>query len=66
MIFDYGVVDTNLNKFDENAGKYQVEIAVKSYNNDFSAEAPASEQAGEMIYLGITLEGNGFVHADSL
>ena len=36
------------------------------HTSDFSSEAPAQEQAGKFIYLGLTVDDDAFDHAAKL
>merc|ERR1712178_229048 len=63
--FDYGSLEAETVSFASDAGLINLTFAIKSYNANFSAEQPNSEQAGEIINLGLTVVNDNFDHAQN-
>jgi len=62
--FDYGNVEAEAHTFQSDAGLINLTFALKSYKaNNYSVEETHPTQAGETIYLGLSITNKGFDHA---
>lgn len=65
--FDYGNVQAEAHTFASDAGLINLTFALKSYKaNNYSVEESHPTQAGETIYLGLSITNKGFDHADNI
>jgi hypothetical protein len=60
--FDYGTLTTEGHSFDSTGGLIDLDIKIKSYESSFDNEMSSATQGGEMIYLGMTVQNEGFNH----